>query len=72
MFFFFFALINHVVVCFLALIPLVRVGLCLLVYVTQLPQILFLQLHDLTTRELLTRIGGAKTGLMHASMVSLN
>ena len=27
------------------------------------------QLHDLSTRELSTRIGGAKTGLMNASMV---
>jgi len=56
-------------VCTLAMIPLVKVRVNFAKVDLGLMSILF-QMHDLATQDLALRIGGSKTGLLNASLVS--
>ena len=60
---------HHIPVCTLAMIPLVKVRVNIIKDYLALTSILF-QMHDLATQDLALRIGGSKTGLLNASLVS--
>jgi hypothetical protein len=60
---------HRIPVCTLAMIPLVKVRVNLAEVYLGLTIILF-QMHDLATQDLALRIGGSKTGLLNASLVS--
>lgn len=59
---------EHTVVSLLSLIPLVNVRCSSSVLGKFLNKIIY-QLHDIVTHELALRIGGARTGLLNASLV---